>query len=132
MGFIVFFIGVLVLVWEIAKREENKKEREARGTATRPECDPQQHSKNVQDVYKDWEKERKFFPKEYIPYLEKNSRALGEYVVAYANKIEHDAGYLPYLSPIAYDQRNYNPFHRFEYYYKWKIKEYNENGEYYY
>ena len=71
--------------------------------------------------------DRRYFPKEYHAYLEKNIDALACYAQGLAFQQEIKEGNAPY-GICGYNKYTFNPFSRFHAVYDEKIKVYNEKG----
>ena len=91
------------------------------------------HNMFEQDFYRDWNGERKNFRKDYIPYLEKNPKALASYIFHLAQHEEWMRGLRPVEAPIDYDKRTFNALARFDgSRYGEYIRIYNQTGIMYY
>lgn len=86
----------------------------------------------MQDVWHDWYGERKMFPEEYWPYLERNKKALGRYVCDKVNIQEIKEGFKPTYIYGPYNKYTFKPMGYFLSAYADKIKTYNETGVYYF
>jgi len=123
------FLGVDSVIGSV-KRKNMRDQAIAQG-AFLP-YDLNKHHMIWQDVYRDWDGEKKLFPTEYHAYFARNKEALEKYMVGLVSIQEIAEGRKPVLCVGTYNKFTFSPFHGFHYLYDEKIKIFNETGVFYY
>jgi len=84
------------------------------------------------DMFNDWYLgERKFYPKEYEAYFERNDKARADYTGCLTSQQEAKEGLRPVLA-MTFNRFTYDPFEGFHYNYDNYIKIFNETGRLYF
>lgn len=111
---LLFAIIIFLLLWVSEKNKVIKSDKlrsmyEEQG-AFLPEASERERLDYDREIIKDWQSERKLFPKELQPYFEKNKTALFDYMIALTEKREIDEGYRPHNYIGMYNKYTYDNF----------------------
>lgn len=130
IGFIVVAIIVLLIDGSKTAKAHKKTAEMKENGAFLPASDLR-FSEIYQDMCRDWNEDRKLYPKEYWGYLERNDEARNEYSAGLTCQQEIKEGYQPTLCIGTYNKHTYDPFSFFRPYEKY-IDIFNKTGKMYY